>query len=249
MSGADSESTNFVEGGNVRQNAQDFNPGLYSNEGPVKGYPGPNTGIAAAAGNPGPEIVPKTQSDDHKTQSGGNSRDPKPGPDYHGFVDSNDLQQGVFAHNYAPVQSCNNNQCGGKRRGTKRHMRKSKHHTRKSVRKSKHHTRKSVRKSKHHTRKSKHHIRKSVRKFKHHIRKSKHHIRKSVRKSKHHMRRHMRGGSPAEVPAGSQSSGYHQYMSNQPFTNSYAAGGKLAPADNALANPVLITPTNNCDAK
>ena len=105
---AGSSFTNFVTEGNVRQNAQDFNPLLYSKVGAITGYPGPNTGIAAAAGNPGPKIVP--------VMNGG--RKTAPGPDYHSFVDSDDLRAGVYGRNLAPVKSCNNNMCGGKKSKT-----------------------------------------------------------------------------------------------------------------------------------
>ena len=190
MSGAESASTNFVVGGNVRQNAESFpNTDLFNNVGPVKGYPGPDTGVAAAAGNPGPEIVMK----------GG--RSPSPGPSYNSFHDGSDWP----TRGYAPVKTCNNNQCGGRRR--RRH---------------------------------------TMRKGKRSMRKGRRSMRKGKRTLRRKTRRHMRGGSPATVPSGSNSSGYHQYMSNQPFSNSYSAGGHLEPSENALANPVLIHPTNNC---
>jgi hypothetical protein len=48
---ANSGSTNFVTGEHVRDNAQDLNLNLYSKEGAVTGYTGPNTGVAAAAGD------------------------------------------------------------------------------------------------------------------------------------------------------------------------------------------------------
>ena len=210
---AGSSFTNFVTNGNVRQNAQDFNPDLYNKVGAVKGYPGPDTGVAAAAGNPGPEIKMK----------GG--RSPSPGPNYHSFHDGSDWP----TRGYAPVKHCNNNQCGGRRR--RRSMRKAKRTMRKGKR--------SMRKGRRSMRKS----RRSMRKSRRSMRK----VRRTLRrKTRRHRRHHMRGGSPAPVPAGSNSSGYHQYMSNQPFSNSYSAGGHLAPSENALANPVLIHPTNNC---
>ena len=201
---AGSSFTNFVTNGNVRQNAQDFNPDLYNKVGAVTGYPGPDTGVAAAAGNPGPEIVMK----------GG--RSPSPGPNYQSFKDGNDWP----TRGYAPVKTCNNNQCGGRRR-RRRTMRKAK---------------RSMRKVRRSMRKARRTMRRSMRKAKRTLR----------RKTRRHRRRHMRGGSPATVPSGSNSSGYHQYMSNQPFSNSYSAGGHLDPSENALANPVLIHPTDNC---
>ena len=235
---AGSSYTNFVTDGNVRQNAQDFNPDLYNKVGAVKGYPGPDTGVAAAAGNPGPEIVMK----------GG--RSPKPGPNYHSFEDSDDLRAGVFANQYAPVKHCNNNQCGGKRRKGKRSIRKGKRSMRKgkrSMRKGKRSMRKGKRSMKKHRSKSslrrvKRTMQRGVRDIHRDMRKGMRSFRRGTRK----LYRSLRGGSPATVPSGSQSSGYHQYMSNQPFTNSYSAGGELSPSENALANPVLIHPTNNC---
>lgn len=209
---AGSSYTNFVTNGNVRQNAESFpQTDLFNKVGAVKGYPGPDTGVAAAAGNPGPEIVMK----------GGRSA--KAGPDYHSFVDHDDLKAGVYANQYAPVQSCNNNQCGGRK--SRRRVRKAKRSMRKAKR--------SMRKA-----------RRSMRKGRRSMRKGRRTMRKGRRTRR---RRVMRGGEPASVPSGSQSSGYHQYMSNQPFTNSYSAGGELAPSENALANPVLIHPTNNCE--
>ena len=49
---AGSSFTNFVTDGNVRQNPGTFEPDLYNKVGAVTGYPGPDTGVAAAAGNP-----------------------------------------------------------------------------------------------------------------------------------------------------------------------------------------------------
>jgi len=43
-----------------------------------------------------------------------------------------------------------------------------------------------------------------------------------------------------------QRGGYSQWMSNVAYTPSYSTGGHLAPADNALANPVPYQVTNNC---
>ena len=44
-----------------------------------------------------------------------------------------------------------------------------------------------------------------------------------------------------------QRGGYHQYMSNVPFTPSYSvAGVNLKASSSALANPPPITRTNNC---
>ena len=177
---------------------------MYNKVGAVTGYPGPDTGVAAAAGNPGPEIVMK----------GG--RSPSPGPNYQSFKDGSDWP----TRGYAPVKTCNNNQCGGRRR-RRRTMRKAK---------------RSMRKGRRSMRKARRTMRRSMRKAKRTLRK----------KTRRHRRRHMRGGSPATVPSGSNSSGYHQYMSNQPFSNSYSAGGHLSPSENALANPVLIHPTDNC---
>jgi len=213
MSGAESESTNFVTNGNVRQNAESFpNTDLFNNVGAIKGYPGPDTGVAAAAGNPGPKIVMK----------GG--RSPSPGPNYQGFKDGSDWP----TRGYAPVKTCNNNQCGGRRsRRGKRSMRRGTRSMRRGTR--------SMRRGK-----------RSMRRGRRSMRRGNRSMRRGRRTLRRKTRRHMRGGSPATVPSGSNSSGYHQYMSNQPFSNSYSAGGHLDPSENALANPVLIHPTNNC---
>ena len=56
----------------------------------------------------------------------------------------------------------------------------------------------------------------------------------------------MRGGEPASFTSMPTASD-RQYMANVPFSNSYSAGGDLHPSENALANPVLIKPTNNCN--
>lgn len=40
--------------------------------------------------------------------------------------------------------------------------------------------------------------------------------------------------------------GYHQYMSNVPFTPSYSTGGELEPSESALANPVIFERQNHC---
>ena len=225
---AGSSYTNFVTDGNVRQNAQDFNPKLYNNVGAVTGYPGPNNGVAAAAGNPGPEIVMK----------GG--RSPSPGPNYQAFVDSHELRAGVYGKNLAPVKSCNNNMCGGKKkRGAKGKGKDKK--TRGIVSKKHGKSMKKRRGLKGKTRGAKKSRSRSI-------------VMKTRRKSRKYLKDvrnlfRMGGGSPAEVPSGSHSNGYHQYMGNQPFSNSYSAGGNLEPSENALANPVLIHPTDNCSNK
>jgi hypothetical protein len=225
---AGSSFTNFVTEGNVRQNAQDFNPHLYNKVGAITGYPGPNTGVAAAAGDPGPEIVP--------VMKGG--RKPAPGPDYHSFVDSDDLRAGVYGKNLAPVKSCNNNMCGGKKmkKGKKTMAKKS--ISKKMGKKSTHKNIKGKKMSKKTVSK------KSKSKAKNGMKRARKTTRKFLKDVRDLFR--MNGGAPATVPAGSQSTGYHQYMSNTPFSNSYSAGGHLAPLENALANPVLIHPTDNC---
>jgi ribosomal protein L4 len=43
-----------------------------------------------------------------------------------------------------------------------------------------------------------------------------------------------------------QAGGYHQYMSNVPYTPSYSTGGQLPASESALANPVPFKLTNNC---
>ena len=223
---AGSSSTNFVTGGNVHQNAQTFNPDLFSNVGPVKGYPGPSNGILAAAGDFGGKMEMK----------GG--RKASPGPDYHSFEDSSELRAGTYGKNYAPVKACNNNQCGG-RKG-KRSVRKGK----RSVRKVK----RSVRKGKRSVRKGKRSVRKGKRSVRHTAKK---HLKRVRRKSLHMLKDvrdlfKMKGGSPSEVPSGSTSNGYHQYMSNQPHTNVYGMDGSLSPSENALANPMKIKVANAC---
>ena len=254
---AGSSFTNFVTEGNVRQNAQDFNPELYNKVGAVTGYPGPNNGVAAAAGDPGPEIVMK----------GG--RSPSPGPNYHSFEDSADLKAGVYGKNLAPVKVCNNNMCGGRKmsKGKKGKTMKGK----KVMKGKKGKTMKTKKSMK--GKKNQGLIRVNKTRAKKMMRKARMTSRKYLKDVRDLFR--MRGGSPAPVPAGSQTSGhnqymkvqgggspaevpsgssgagssgagYHQYMSNQPFSNSYTAGGHLAPAENALANPVLIKPTDNC---
>ena len=126
MSGADSESTNYVCNGNVRENSQTFNPGLYSKVGPVVGYPGPSNAVAAAAGSPGPKIV----------MAGGN-RSPAIGPNYQSFVNAED---GVYGKGYAPLTVENNNMpvkmSGGKKRRKNKHSKKVKKHHKKSTKRS-----------------------------------------------------------------------------------------------------------------
>ena len=209
---AGSSSTNFVTGGNVHQNAQTFNPDLFSNVGPVKGYPGPSNGILAAAGDFGGKMEMK----------GG--RKASPGPDYHSFEDSSELRAGTYGKNYAPVKACNNNQCGG-RKG-KRSVRKGK---------------RSVRKGKRSVRKGKRSVRHTAKKHLKRVRRKSLHMLKDVRDLFK-----MKGGSPSEVPSGSTSNGYHQYMSNQPHTNVYGMDGSLSPSENALANPMKIKVANAC---
>ena len=223
---AGSSSTNFVTDGNVRQNAQTFNPDLFNKVGAVTGYPGPSNGILAAAGDFGGKVEMK----------GG--RKASPGPDYHSFEDSSELRAGTYGKNYAPVKSCNNNQCGG-RKG-KRSVRKGK----RSVRKGK----RSVRKGKRSVRKGKRSVRKGKRSVGHTAKK---HMKRVRRKSLRMLKDvrdlfKMKGGSPAEVPSGSTSNGYHQYMSNHPHTNVYGMDGSLSPSENALANPMKIKVANAC---
>lgn len=224
---AGSSYTNFVTNGNVHQNAETFNPDLFNKVGAVKGYPGPSNSILAAAGDFGGKVVMK----------GG--RKPSPGPDYHSFEDSDDLRAGTYGKNYAPVKSCNNNQCGGRRRGRgRRTMRKGRKSMRRGMRKTKRGMRqmKRGRKSVHKGRKSmKHHTKKHLRRIR----------RKSLSMLKD-VRDLFKGGSPAEVPAGTTSNGYHQFMSNQPHTNVYGLDGNLSPQDNALANPMKIKVQNAC---
>ena len=185
---AGSSFTNFVTEGNVRQNPQTFNPDLYNKEGVIEGYPGPNTGVAAAAGNPGPH-----------------------------------------------VKVCSNkNMCGGRKTRKGRQMKK--------IKKSKA-LNKRIALKKHKTMKKRATKRDMV--------KSRIKLTKLRRRSRKYLRDvrdlfSMRGGEPASVPTGSSSNGSLQYMTNVPFALSYSSGGKLAPADNAIANPVPIHPTNNC---
>jgi hypothetical protein len=236
--------TNFVTDGNVRQNAQDFNPELYNKVGAIKGYPGPDTGVAAAAGDPGPLLIPIPAKK-------GGSRAPAPGPDYLSFTDSADVRAGIYGRNYAPVTKCNNNMCGG-RKTRKYKVTKHKGKGKKMHRVTKHKAKKMHRATKHKATMKKHKgtlkammARKSS-KAKRMLKQ----LRKRAKSRKYlsdvRDLYRMNGGSPAPVPEGTQSNGYHQYMSNQPYTPSYSAGGELAPAENALANPVLIQRTDNC---
>lgn len=225
MSGADSESTNYVCNGNVRENSQTFNPGLYSKVGPVVGYPGPDNGVAAAAAKPGPKIV----------MVGGN-RSPAIGPNYQSFVNAED---GVYGKGYAPLTVENNNMpvkmSGGKRRRLLKYSKKVKKHHKKS-------TKRSNRKS------TKRRNRKST----------KRRNRKSSKKRKTMKKRGMltnlkkmlgmKGGNPANFTPDPSVESDRQFLNNQEkgFTNSYTQGGELSPSENALANPTLTTPTNNC---
>jgi len=221
---AGSSFTNFVTDGNVRQNAQTFNPDLFNKVGAITGYPGPSNSIAAAAGDLGGKIVMK----------GG--RSPAPGPSYQSFEESAELRDGTYGKNYAPVKSCNNNQCGG---------RKMKKDSKKKHTKKKHHKKST---KKHHKKSTKKHHKKSTKK--HHKKSTKKHHKKSNKKSRKSLlsllKFKMRGGEPATVPAGTTSNGYHQYMSNQPQTNVYGLDGNLSPSDNAMANPMKIKVTNAC---
>lgn len=63
--------------------------------------------------------------------------------------------------------------------------------------------------------------------------------RRHYKKTKKNVSRRYRGSRR-------QLGGYHQYMSNVPYTPSYSSGGHLSPNDSALANPVPIKMTNNC---
>ena len=140
MSGADSESTNYVCNGNVRENSQTFNPGLYSKVGAVVGYPGPNNGVAAAAGNPGPKIVSDVTSSSDVVASNvmvGGNRSPAIGPNYQSFVNAED---GVYGKGYAPLTVENNNMpvkmSGGKKRRRSKYSKKAKKYHKKSTKRS-----------------------------------------------------------------------------------------------------------------
>ncbi|MEX0598755.1 MAG: hypothetical protein WD512_19885 [Candidatus Paceibacterota bacterium] len=78
--------------------------------------------------------------------------------------------------------------------------------------------------------------------FRNHLRNSS----KSMSSSRHRMRselfKKVRGGRKTHKQRG----GYHQYLSNQPFSLTYETGGSLSPSLSALANPVIFKPTNNC---
>jgi hypothetical protein len=257
---AGSSFTNFVTDGNVRQNAQTFNPDLYSKVGAITGYPGPNNGIEAAAGKLGGKIVPMK----------GGMRKPAPGPNYYSFVDTPDVEKGVFHKNYAPIKVCNNNQCGGMRK-TKRGMRKTKRGMRKTKRGMRI-AKQGMRNAKQSMRNAKMGMKKmklGMRRTKKGLRRTKKGMRKTLKNTMRKSRRislskledvrdlfKMSGGAPAPlnpaalapatVPAGSTSNGYHQYMGNQPHTNVYGLKGGLEPAENALANPIPIKVTNQC---
>lgn len=236
---AGSSYTNFVTEGNVRQNAQDFDPNLFNKVGAVTGYPGPDTGVAAAAGNPGPKIVMK----------GG--RSPSPGPNYHSFEDSQELKDGVYGKNLAPVKVCNNNMCGGRKSRRGRKMSKRGRKMTKRGRKMR------KRQTKRQKLRSKINLRKMRRKSRKYLRDVRDLFRMgggspSTVPSGSHTSGHRQlmkvqgGGSPAPVAAGSSSNGYVQYMSNVPFSLTYSTGGDLSPSENALANPPTIHAMDNC---
>lgn len=72
----------------------------------------------------------------------------------------------------------------------------------------------------------------------------------SRRFSRRHSRRHkMTGGTSSRtMPEGNRSlmrGGYNQYQNNMPVYNTYSLGGKLSPADSALANPTKISGVTN----
>lgn len=229
---AGSSFSNFVTDGNVRQDAMTFNPKLYSNVGAIKGYPGPANSPLAAAGDFGGKIMMKA------------GRRPAAGPDYHSFEDSEHLRSGEFRKGYAPVKSCNNNQCGGRK--MKRGMRKTKRGMRK-MKKGSHAMKRGMRKTKQGVRKMK----KGKRTMKRGMRKAKRSVKKSMRKPLSMLEDvrdlfRMKGGEPAEVPKGSSSNGYHQYMGNQAHSNIYGLDGNLSPSENALANPMKIKVQNAC---
>ena len=58
----------------------------------------------------------------------------------------------------------------------------------------------------------------------------------------------MKGGNPSNFTSDTSVESDRQFLNNQEagFTNSYTQGGQLSPLENALANPTLTTPTNNC---
>jgi hypothetical protein len=73
-------------------------------------------------------------------------------------------------------------------------------------------------------------IRKHVRKIKSRLRSK--YSRKFSRRHSHSRRHKMTGG-------------YNQYQNNMPVYNTYSLGGKLSPADSALANPTKISGVTN----
>ena len=247
MSGAESESTNYVCNGNVRENSQTFNSGLYNKAGTVVGYPGPNSGVAAAASNPGPKIV----SD---VMVGGN-RSPAIGPNYQSFVNAED---GVYGKGYAPLTVENNNMpvkmsdgsvapltvennnmpvkmTGGKRRRRSKYSKKAKKHHKKST--TRHKRKSSNRRNKKSTKRRN---RKSSKKRKTMKKKGMlTNLKKMIG---------MKGGNPSNFTSDTSVESDRQFLNNQEagFTNSYTQGGQLSPLENALANPTLTTPTNNC---
>ena len=243
---AGSSFTNFVTDGNVRQNPGTFEPDLYNKVGAVTGYPGPDTGVAAAAGNPGPKIEMK----------GG--RGPAPGPNYQSFEDTADVRAGVFGKNLAPVKVCNNNMCGGRksRKGMKKgksHRSKRGHMKTRGRKMKKRATKKNLLKKKINTLKRRRRSRRYLKDVRDLFRMgggAPGTVPVGSHTSGHRQFVKVQGGgSPAPVPAGSSSNGYVQYMSNVPFALSYSSGGKLAPAENALANPAPIHAMDNCSKK
>lgn len=254
MSGAESASTNFVTDGNVRDNAfNGINFETPNKVGGVVGYPGPNSGVAAAAGDAGVKIVMKGGNPDlydnvgtiseyeefvkggaKRGKKGGN-RSPVQGPNYLAFIDSPDLQSGVYGKGYAPVVRENNNvTVGGKKRRKSKYSKKAKKHHKKTHKKVHKKTHKKVHKKSH---KKVH--KKSGKKRK--TMKKKPGMLTNLKKMLG-----MKGGNPANFTPDPSVPSDRQYMTNQEFTNSYSQGGKLAPLESALANPTLTTPTNNC---
>jgi hypothetical protein len=69
---------------------------------------------------------------------------------------------------------------------------------------------------------------------------------RKLAKSKSNRRTRTRARSHSRSRRRSMRGGYAQYQNNLPMTNTYALGGKLAPAESALANPPLVDKLSNC---
>ena len=65
-------------------------------------------------------------------------------------------------------------------------------------------------------------------------------------KGRRHNRKYKGGSGGIPFSGLPYPAGYAQYSNNNPNTPSYSLGGVLKASESALANPVPLTPTNNC---